>query len=188
MPKRRLPSPRVLRRLIDYNPETGELKWKERPVWMFSDAGDGGRKATAAAWNTRFSGKAALAYVGKDPYPRGKLFGNAIKAHRVIWAISFGYWPTLIDHINGNHADNRLSNLREVTRSENSRNASRRTDNKSGFTGVCWVERIGAWQANIRINGRPKFLGNFANIDEAVAARKAAELQYGYHPNHGRQK
>jgi len=53
--KRKLPSARVLRRLLDYDPETGKLTWKERPVWMFAE-GARGRQVSANVWNGRNAG------------------------------------------------------------------------------------------------------------------------------------
>lgn len=182
---KRLPSVRVLRRLIDYNPEAGELRWKERPVWMFSDSGSGGRHGNWVRSNGRLAGKLALVSE-KDGYLVGELFAQRQHAHRVAWAIYYGEWPSgQIDHINGIRDDNRISNLRDVTLAENSRNKRMHKNNKSGVIGVSWYPSTKKWAADIGIDGKRTRLGYFASIEEAAAARKAAERKHGFHANHG---
>lgn len=131
------------------------------------------------ATNAQFAGKEAgsisLGYVmvGLD----GKHWG----AHRIIWALHCGK-PSAgdIDHINGNPSDNRISNLREVTRSENMRNQKVSTTNKSGHRGVYFLKSVGAWRAAINDGGRKVPLGQFRDMESALAARKAAEARLGY--------
>lgn len=109
--------------------------------------------------------------------------------HRVLWEEANGPIPEgmQIDHINGDRYDNRLENLRVVTRQENMRNARRSCSNTSGVTGVSWNKRDQKWQAKIYDdNGKQVHLGFHANLDDAVAARKEAEERLGYHANHGR--
>lgn len=89
-----------------------------------------------------------------------------------------------VDHINGDTLDNRKSNLRNVDRSENQRNMSKSRANKSGVTGVFWSNRDKRWVATISTTR----LGSFINFDDAVAARKEAEVAHGFHSNHGRDK
>lgn len=115
-------------------------------------------------------------------YLSGSIMGWPHVAHRVAWLIVNGYWPHEIDHINGNRADNRIKNLREVTRKANSENHAIASNNTSGATGVNFDKKSGRWYA--KIAGR--YLGMSATFEEALALRKAAELDHGYHPNHGR--
>jgi hypothetical protein len=91
-----------------------------------------------------------------------------------------------IDHINGDRSDNRITNLRSVSHSGNTKNAKRRGDNLSGMTGVSFFRPKGTWRARINHNGETILLGYFRTYEEAVAARKAAEKIYEYHENHGR--
>ena len=98
-----------------------------------------------------------------------------------------GAWPKKgIDHINGITDDNRISNLRDVSQSDNMRNMTTPCRNTSGRIGVYWFARDCKWQAQIRADGKTKHLGYFDDINDAIAARKAAEIEYGYHENHGR--
>lgn len=95
-----------------------------------------------------------------------------------------GVDPDDIDHINGDPSDNRLENLRNVSHEVNGRNLARRKNNTSGVTGV---SRHGSkWVARICPSRRTIYIGIFDSFDDAVAARRAAEVKYGYHPNRGR--
>jgi hypothetical protein len=73
-----------------------------------------------------------------------------------------------------------------VTHAENQRNARLPKHNSSGVVGVLWSPRVNRWRAQISKNGKQVHLGYFDCMDEAVTARKAAEIQNGFHPNHGR--
>jgi hypothetical protein len=106
--------------------------------------------------------------------------------HQAIWAMIYGYWPTEIDHINGNGLDNRLKNLREVTHQENGKNTKRRKNNSSGVTGVYWCSETCKWVARIGVDSRTICLGSYDSFDDAVVVRKWAEAEFNFHPNHGR--
>lgn len=84
---------------------------------------------------------------------------------------------TRIDHANGSTLDNRKSNLRPATASQNSMNKRVRRDSRSGFIGVSAVG-YGRWNAHIRVNGRLLHLGNFASAELAAKARDVASLKY----------
>ena len=108
------------------------------------------------------------------------------KAHRLVWFHHYGEWPDgPLDHINGVKTDNRLSNLRLVTQAINLRNQKLRKTNSSGVCGVYWHKGCGKWYACIHVNYKNKHLGYFVNKEDAIAARKQAEFEYGFHPNHG---
>lgn len=87
-------------------------------------------------------------------------------AHFVI-SIPKGLLP---DHINGNRLDNRKHNLRPATPALNSRNRKTHINNTSGFRGVCWHKRDKKWTAQIKVEGRFLFLGNY--LDARTAALK----------------
>jgi hypothetical protein len=146
-------------------------------------------KRICATWNTRYAGKEALGHVDADGYKIGAILGRNYLAHRIIWLIISGCCPSgEIDHINGNRSDNRIANLRDVSKSENQRNATIRSDNASGFTGVCWHKAANKWIASIFVQKKNIYLGVFENIEDAKAARKAAEREYKFHKNHGKKK
>jgi hypothetical protein len=58
-------------------------------------------------------------------------------------------------------------------------------NNSSGYTGVYWYRATEKWGATIKFNHKSLHLGFFIDISDAISARKAAEIQYGFHPNHG---
>ena len=169
---RELPSADELRTLLSYDPQTGLLTWLPRE-------GD-------AAFNGQFANQPAFRTVNHNGYLRGGIGGVSYLAHRVIWKMITGEDPKLIDHINGDRADNRIGNLRSVAHSENSRNAKRRASNTSGVNGVNWDSRRSCWVARIWRDGKRVQIGQFASLESAASARKKAEKLYGYHPNHGR--
>lgn len=175
-----------LRVALRYEPETGKLFWLPRVPSMFPDNTCGGAAALSKAWNTRYAGKEALTGRNVHGYSRGPVFSKTYTAHQVAWALHYGEWPAqAIDHINGDRTDNRIANLRCVTVAENARNQRLRADNSSGTAGVRPSRWASRWEAHITHDYRRIHLGTFNTKEEAVAARKAAEAKYGFHPNHG---
>ena len=162
-----LPSKEVLRQLFSYNPETGLLTWRKRTS------------------SRNYAGKEA-----GTPHVAGYrvVMVNGVRylTHRLIWKLVTGKDPVEIDHVDGNRANNRLINLRAVTRAENSKNMKRSERNSSGVTGVYFSNRLGKYIAEITAGGKYYYLGLFYTAEAAVAARKAAELELNFHKNHGR--
>jgi hypothetical protein len=113
-------------------------------------------------------------------YFQVRVGGKQHLTHRLIWLMVTGSMPKeQIDHINGIKSDNRLANLREATASENNRNVRRRSDNASGFKGVSASGiRINPYKAQIQLNGKNIYLGNFKTPELAYEAycHKAKEL------------
>ena len=89
-----------------------------------------------------------------------------------------------VDHINGNGLDNRKSNLRLVTHTQNMLNQRKAKDNTSGYKGVHWNKTRGRWQATIQANGKAKYLGLFDDPAEAHEAYVAASQKF--HGPYGR--
>ena len=173
-------TPEDLRNLLEYNPETGLLRWRVRPASLFSS------QRSCSTWNARYAGQPAMTAKNAHGYAGGPILGKTYLAHRVIWAIAKGFWPEgEIDHVNGDRTDNRLSNLREVDHRENSMNASKSHNNSSGETGVYWRSDNRKWAAKIGIEGKLVHLGCFDTFDEAVAARKLAANAQGFSDRHG---
>jgi len=121
-------------------------------------------------------------------YIHVKFFGIMYYAHRIIWEMKYGDIPDdmYIDHIDGNGMNNRLSNFRLVTNNDNAKNKKLHKNNKSGVSGITWYKKLEKWTVRIGVNGKEKHLGYFEDFFEAVCRRKSAEVEFGYHINHGR--
>jgi hypothetical protein len=91
-----------------------------------------------------------------------------------------------VDHINGDRADNRWENLRDVPKLLNALNQKRHSTNKSGVTGVRFAAHTNKWMAYIGHDNRMHHLGVFDTLEEAAEARWEAEEQLGFHESHGR--
>lgn len=186
-----IPGPGVLRALLTYEPTTGKMYWRARDVSWFKETKCGKfmRSAEWAMknWNSKFAGKEAFTHADQKGYKKGAVLSVNCCAHRVAYALFYGSTPDgFIDHINGDTSDNRIENLRVVDQSGNSRNARLYSSNTSGTHGVIWDSSRKRWDVRIGIKGRQTRIGRFKTKEEAIAARKRAESDFGFHPNHGR--
>jgi hypothetical protein len=173
--KESLVSAELARSLLDYNPDTGVLTWKCRQV----------SKPQHISWNNKLAGKSA-GCVTSSHYLLISISDNSYFAHRVAWLIVHGRWPEdQIDHIDHDTLNNRLSNLREVTNTENHRNVSLSKINKSGVSGVYWCKKSSKWHAQGIAAGKRVHIGLFGLLADAAAARKSFEESRGFHKNHG---
>jgi hypothetical protein len=173
--------------LFIYDPDTGLLIHNpDRPRDTFlTDRGYN-------IWKTRCSGKACGSDRGNG-YLRTtvNLLGvlRTLSVQRIALKLSGIEIPEgyHVDHIDGCRSNNKLENLRVVTPTENSRNRATPYNNTSGSVGVQWHKRVKKWAVRIGHKGRELSLGYFEDIEEAIRVRKEAEIEYGYHENHGRE-
>lgn len=190
MDRQRILSHDILSQLYSYDGETGEITYKDRPLWTFL-----GLRISPEKQKKRWAGRIAIGapafrIVTSHGYFSGtvsvKDVSVRVYAHQVAWALSEGKWPSdEIDHINHNGFDNRRVNLRLADRYENSRNMPLTSRNRSGRIGITTCKQTGKWSARIGHEGKNVFLGRFDDFAAAVAAREAAERSFGFHPNHG---
>jgi len=165
--------------------EDGKLLWKYRNRDEFKN------KAGQSAAN-RFAGKEAGNLHGAPrsatTYRQVEIFGKGYKVHRIIWEMHNGEIPDgyVVDHIDGDGLNNKIENLRIVDSLESMHNLPRQKTNKTGVVGVCWHKAANAWQARISWDGVRIDLGRYEKFEDAVNARKLAEVSFGYHQNHGR--
>ena len=133
---------------IRYQPSTGELFWVRSK---------NGRNLSRPAGTINTTGYRVVC-VNRKRY----------LAHRLAWFLHYGSWPISdLDHINGDKADNRISNLREVTKSQNQANRAAK-----GYS-----KHEGKYQARITFNKQTTYLGWFDTEEEAVAAYKKAQTE-----------
>jgi hypothetical protein len=176
-----------LRSILHYNPETGILTWKERennPRFNTSFANKrAGNERTLTHNNNVIPytfRRLSITYNGKS---------KEYVEHRIAWAIYHGSdipEGLQIDHINGDPCDNRIDNLRTVTIQGNAQNRCKPSNNTSGVVGVSYNKREKRWRSYIKIEGKQKHIGSFINKEDAIEERKKAEIEYGFHENHGR--
>lgn len=148
-----------LRELLHYEPSTGVFT-----RLMTS----GGRKAgTVAQGNLSDQGYWMISVCSKQ-----------YRAHRLAWLYVHGVWPEQIDHINGVKSDNRIANLRCVSRSVNLQNQRRaQSSNRTGLLGVSLRQGENKWQAQIMVNGKRYTLGRFTTPELAYAAYLKAKRE-----------
>jgi len=104
--------------------------------------------------------------------------------HRIVWEMHNGDIPEKlqIDHINQIPTDNRIENLRLVTCNENNKNKSKQSNNKTGFTGILYVEKCKTNPWKVSIGRYYKF---FPTLELAISHRDEKYIELGYHENHG---
>lgn len=149
-----------LRELLHYDKESGIFTWKVRTSSSVKVGDVAGRQ-------------------NGDGYRLISVQSRDYLAHRLAWLYVHNSWPKdQLDHINRIRTDNRMANLREVTNKQNQQNRSKSSHNTSGHPGVSWHKQRSKWQATITHNYKLIHLGYFENLEDAVAARKAAEKFY----------
>lgn len=148
-----------LKEQLNYNPETGVFtRLKTRRTDKIGTVAGGGHNAGYIAISVK-----------SRPY----------LAHRLAWLYVHGFMPREIDHINGVKTDNRIANLRPVTRSQNNANAGASKRSRSGSRGV-FKHPNGKFRVQIKRGGKVLSLGYFETIDAASEAYRAASIEiYG---------
>lgn len=145
-----------LREILHYDPDTGEFRWRQRLSYGVQVGDIAGSLAQTRCWCIQID-------------------GCTYRAHQLAWLYMTGAWcrPT-IDHRDRNPANNRWSNLRQATPSNNNANRGCHRNNTSGFKGVHLDRETGRWVARLRKDGRSHYLGRFPTPEAAHAAYVAA--------------
>lgn len=165
-----LPTREEVLGLLEYEPGTGALRWRRSagPVKAGSAAG----------------------YVKSHGYVVVGMWKRLYLAHRLAWLVMTGEWPPEgheVDHRNRNRSDNRWSNLRLATRSQQLMNAGAQSNSRTGVRGVRWCKQTQKWAVQIKRNGKYTTVGRYQEFDVAVQVRRAAERDcFGeFAPEHG---
>jgi hypothetical protein len=173
-------SQQYLKESLKYNQFTGIFTWIKRPARHFESF------RIERSTNARMSGVNA-GTKDKKGYIVICLHGKLYKAHRLAFLYVNGSFPeNEVDHIDGDKSNNKFTNLRDVSKSDNMKNASLPSTNTSGTIGVGFHVPANKWRAHIKIEGVYKHLGLFDEMSGAILARKEAENFYNFHKNHGR--
>jgi hypothetical protein len=134
----------TLRETLIYDPETG----------IFT------RRIATGRWGRSKPGT-PVGYVDRLGRVNIRLEGLH-RAHRLAWLYQTGEWPIAeVDHVNGNPSDNRWSNLRPATRSQNTQNAKMKRFNSHGWKGIYFCKQTQKWKARVIANGKSIYLGVF---------------------------
>ena len=140
---------------LRYDQETGNF------IWLVSK---GSKKAGEIAGT-----------INDDGYIIIRVNGKRYMAHRIAWFLLKGKMPDGdIDHINGNRKDNRIENLRDVSRSVNLQN-QRSPRNGNKYLGVTWDKRNKKWFSQITVGHKHINIGRFNTAEEAHAAYVATK-------------
>ena len=152
-----------MQKLLAYNLETGVFTWLQNRSRGVKTGDVAGSKMA-------------------DGYTQIRINGKHFLAHRLAWFYAYGAWPDKhIDHINRNKSDNRLSNLRQATPSQNAQNRSVNARSSTGLKGVTFHKRDKKYQAAITLNGCVKHLGYFDDGESAHAAYVSASISNQSH-------
>lgn len=140
-----------LQDLLDYNPATGEFRWKiQRGRAIKAGDAAGCIQKSTGYWQISSSGK-------------------TYQAHRLAWLYVYGQWPKgMVDHIDGKKTNNAIANLRDVSHRQNQQNRHYHRNGK--LVGAGWDKKNMRWQSHIYIDGKQRSLGRF---DSELAAHHA---------------
>ena len=122
---------------------------------------------------------------GSHGYLMTGIQGKNYLNHRLIWLYMTGSLPEQVDHIDHDRLNNRWENLRAVTSTINSKNTGLSKNSKTKVNGVSYMKTLNKYRAYIMINRKHIHLGVFEDINDAIEARKQADINYGFHHNHG---
>lgn len=143
----------LLEQYLSYDADTGLLTWKRH-----------------VSYSSNKPGKVA-GHRGLRGYVTVRLSGIINYAHRVAWYLHYGTWPEkYIDHINGVRDDNKIKNLREVSKRENNQNTVKHRNGK--LVGTSFYKERKKWRAYMKTKGRQVFIGYFDTEQEAHEAYK----------------
>ena len=156
--------------LFRHDYETGVLYWRWRVNSRVPKTLEAGRQRKSSGY--------------LDVQVHGRLY----LVHRVVMLMCYGFYGEglEVDHINHVRNDNRLFNLRFVTRSENSKNQSLSSRSTTGDTGVSFLKAGKKYTARIGVNRKLIYLGLFDTLEEAAEARRQADRKYKFNNNHGK--
>lgn len=134
---------------------------------------------------SRGQGQLAGCLDTNNGYRKITIDGVQYGEHRLVYLMFHGYLPEIIDHIDGNPANNLIENLRECSHTQNMYNQKRAKNNTSGVKGVCWDKASGKWKVTIQIRGNRLFFGYHDDLELAelivIEAREHYHKEFARH-------
>ena len=153
-----------LRSILQYNLSTGEFTWRNSRGHLKAGARAGSKNGG---------------------YIRIRIDAKGYYAQRLAFLYMLNRIPNQVDHINHIRTDNRWINLRPANPKINSKNQSFHKNNTTGHMGIEWHKGAQKWRPRITVDGKILTFGLFVDLDDAIAARKAACIKWSFHKNHG---
>jgi len=151
-----------LREILSYDPESGIFHWKKTLSHR--------NKAGNIAGTITDRGYVVIT-----------IKRSRLMAHRLAWLYFYGSYPDgVIDHIDGEKANNAIANLRDISQVINTRNNCLSKNNTSGYPGVYLNKKTGKWAVQIWHGMKRKCLGSYELKEHAIQVRKQAEAELGY--------
>lgn len=178
-----LPDQEYLKQTFNYCPIQGVLYWSEnRPKTDFLDEKAYNRYLKSISGKLAgYLTKPAKSSKEEFGYWKVTLSGKSYMLHRIIYKMFNGLEPLIVDHINNNHLDNRIENLKESNRQEN-KMKSPNVNNKSGYRGVFSRKDRSTYEVRITLPkefiAKDIHVGYYSNLEEAAEAYNLAMKIY----------
>jgi hypothetical protein len=152
-------SAQELHAFLRYDRKTGALYWRVQPARCVAKGSPAG-------------------HLHPSGYVMVQIQGKIHGAHRLVWKMHYGEDPDTIDHKDGVRHNNKIANLRSVTRTKNLQlHRKTRRDSSTGLLGVSYRRDCGKYQARLQVDGVSRSLGTYATPEAAHAAYVAAKME-----------
>ena len=144
---------------LSYDPDAGIFRWKQLP-------------------SNRVQIGDIAGFLNDQGYRLIGIDGITYRAHRLAWLMATGIDSIReIDHVDRDRSNNRFSNLREATHGENHRNRTAQVNNLLGIKGIHWEAARNRYRAQIKLDGKNRFIGRYIRLEDAIAARNQATIE-----------
>lgn len=168
------PSALDLHKLLRLDSETGILYWKRR------EGNTHGINIFNAKFADKVAGCVATDKKGRS-YIKVRVNDCLYQAHQIIFCMIYGQWPEddkEVDHRDGDGLNNKPSNLREASRTQNNFNRKISVNNVLGYKNITYEERTKSYRVELSANKKRIYRKRFKDLSEAISARDFVASQY----------